>query len=170
VKWKKRKGEKCHGNHLDHHLGPPAYRRPAHLGPQQVLGTLSQRRNRIDPPDFDHPIAAGANLTWFLLHRGGKLEDFSITWFCDRALMPGRKIQDTVIHPRKEIRMIKLGKSVMAALVMSALMAGLFCCQKKEGPVERAGKQVDKAVEKAGQQIEKAGEKIEDAAKDAVKK
>jgi len=84
--------------------------------------------------------------------------------------MPGRKIQDTVIHPRKEIRMIKLGKSVMAALVMSALMAGLFCCQKKEGPVERAGKQVDKAVEKAGQQIEKAGEKIEDAAKDAVKK
>ena len=55
--------------------------------------------------------------------------------------------------------MIKLGKSVMAALVMSALMATLFCCQKKEGPAERAGKQ-----------IEKAGEKIEDAAKDADKK
>jgi hypothetical protein len=66
--------------------------------------------------------------------------------------------------------MIKLGKSVMAALVMSALMAVLFCCQKKEGPVERAGKQIDKAVEKAGQQIEKAGEKIEDSAKDAGKK
>ena len=66
--------------------------------------------------------------------------------------------------------MIKLGKSVMAVLVISALMAGLFCCQKKEGPAERAGKQVDKAVEKAGQQIEKAGEKIEDAVKDADKK
>ncbi len=66
--------------------------------------------------------------------------------------------------------MIKLGKSVMAALVMSALMATLFCCQKKEGPAERAGKQIDKAIEKAGQQIEKAGEKIEDAAKDANKK
>ena len=66
--------------------------------------------------------------------------------------------------------MIKLGKSVVAALVMSALMAGLFCCQKKEGPVERAGKQIDKAVEKTVQQIEKADEKIEDAAKDATKK
>jgi len=66
--------------------------------------------------------------------------------------------------------MINVCKSVMAALVMSALIAGLFCCQKKEGPVEGAGKQIDRAVEKAGQQIEKAGEKIEDAAKDANKK
>jgi hypothetical protein len=69
-----------------------------------------------------------------------------------------------------EIQMIKLGKSVIAALVMSALIAGLFGCQKKEGPAERTGKQIDKAVEKAGQQIEKAGEKIEDAARDANKK
>jgi len=66
--------------------------------------------------------------------------------------------------------MIKLGKSVMAALVVSVLIVGLFGCQKKEGPVERAGKQIDKAVEKAGQQVEKAGEKIEDAVKDANKK
>jgi len=58
----------------------------------------------------------------------------------------------------------------MTALVMGALIAGLFCCQKKEGPVERAGKQIDKAIEKTGQQIEKAGEKIEDAARDANKK
>ena len=65
--------------------------------------------------------------------------------------------------------MIKLGKSVMAAFVMSALIAGLFCCQKKEGPVERAGKQIDKAVEKAGQQMQKAGDKIEDTVKDANK-
>jgi len=93
-----------------------------------------------------------------------------MTWFCDRALIPGRKIQDKFIHPPKEIQMIKLGKSVIAAFVMSALMAGLFCCQKKEGPAERAGKQVDKAIEKAGEQVEKAGEKIEDAAKDAGKK
>jgi hypothetical protein len=105
-----------------------------------------------------------------LLHRGGKLEDFSITWFCDRALIPGRKIQDMFIHPLKEIQMIKFGRSVMAALVMSALVVGLSCCQKKEGPAERTGKQIDKAVEKAGQQIEKAGEKIQDAAKDANKK
>lgn len=66
--------------------------------------------------------------------------------------------------------MIKLGKSVMAVLVMSALITGLFCCQKKEGPAERAGKQIDKALEKAGQQIDKVGKKIEDAVKDAEKK
>jgi hypothetical protein len=61
--------------------------------------------------------------------------------------------------------MMKFGKSVMAALAMSALIAGLTGCQKKEGSVERAGKEVDKAVGKAGQQIEKAGEKIQDTAK-----
>jgi hypothetical protein len=69
-----------------------------------------------------------------------------------------------------EIQMTKLGKRVMAALVMGALIVGLSCCQKKEGPVESAGKQIDKAVEKAGQQIEKAGDKIEDTAKDANRK
>ncbi len=65
--------------------------------------------------------------------------------------------------------MRKLGKSLMVAVVMSVLIVGLSCC-KKEGPAERAGKQVDKAVEKAGQQAEKAGDKIEDAARDATKK
>jgi hypothetical protein len=42
--------------------------------------------------------------------------------------------------------------------------------RKKEGPVERFGKQIDKTVEKAGQQMEKAGEKMEDTVKDANKK
>jgi hypothetical protein len=65
--------------------------------------------------------------------------------------------------------MMKLGKSVMTALAISALMAGLAGCQKQEGPAERAGRGIDKAVEKAGQQIEKAGEKIQDAAKDTRK-
>jgi hypothetical protein len=58
--------------------------------------------------------------------------------------------------------MMKSSKSVAAALA-AVLIAGLCGC--KEGPAERAGKQVDKAVEKTGQQIEKAGEKIQDAAK-----
>ena len=62
--------------------------------------------------------------------------------------------------------MMKVGKSVNAALVMVALLVALPGCQKQEGPVERAGKAVDNTVEKAGQQIEKAGDKIEDAAKD----
>jgi len=65
--------------------------------------------------------------------------------------------------------MMKFGKSVMVALAMSALIGGLTGCQKKEGSVERAGKEVDKAAEKTGQQIEKAGKKIQDTAKDAAK-
>lgn len=60
---------------------------------------------------------------------------------------------------------MKLGKTVSTAMVVSVLIAALFGCQKQEGPVERAGKEVDKTVEKAGQQIEKAGESIQDTAK-----
>ena len=48
--------------------------------------------------------------------------------------------------------------------MMMVLMVGLYGCQK-EGPLEKAGKKVDKAIEKAGEQIEKAGEKVKDAAK-----
>jgi hypothetical protein len=69
-----------------------------------------------------------------------------------------------------ELKMIKLGKIVWAVLVIGALISGLSCCQKKEGPVERIGKQIDKAVEKAGQKIDKAGQKIEDVVKDVNKK
>jgi hypothetical protein len=58
--------------------------------------------------------------------------------------------------------MTKLGKSLMTAGVMSGLIMGPSCGQKKESSAERAGKEIDKMVGKAGQQIEKAGEKIED--------
>ena len=88
----------------------------------------------------------GVRLRWFLLHRGGKLEDFSITWFCDRALIPGRKIQDMFIHPRKEIQMMKKFKRSIAVLaIIAVIVVGLVGC--KEGPLESAGKKVDKAVE-----------------------
>ena len=60
--------------------------------------------------------------------------------------------------------MMSIGKSVIAALAMSALIVGLSGCEKKEGPAERTGKEIDKAVDKVGQQVEKAGEKIQDAA------
>ena len=60
---------------------------------------------------------------------------------------------------------MKRGETLSVALIMSALLAALSGCQKKEGPVEHAGKEVDKAAEKVGEQIEKAGDKIQDAAK-----
>lgn len=60
---------------------------------------------------------------------------------------------------------MKLGRTLSTALIMTALLAALFGCQKQEGPAEKAGRQVDKAVESVGQQIEKAGDAIQDAAK-----
>lgn len=59
---------------------------------------------------------------------------------------------------------MRFGKFVMIAMAASLAMA-LAGCPQKEGPVERAGKSVDKAVDKAGQKIEKAGEDVQDAAK-----
>jgi hypothetical protein len=65
--------------------------------------------------------------------------------------------------------MNKLLNSIGAALAIGALLAALSACEKKEGPAERAGKEVDKALENAGKQVEKAGQKIQDTAKDAKK-
>jgi len=61
--------------------------------------------------------------------------------------------------------MVKISKTVVVALVLGACVAGLSGC-KKEGPAERAGKEIDRAAEKTGQQIEKAGEKMKDAIND----
>ncbi len=80
----------------------------------------------------------------------------------------------------RRCHMTRISRSVIAALALSSLVAGLTGCQKKEGPAERAGKEIDKAVEKTGQQIdksvgnvgekmEKAGEKMQDKAKDVGK-
>ena len=72
--------------------------------------------------------------------------------------------------------MTKIGRSGIAVLVLCILVAGVFGCKKKEGPMEKAGREMDKAAEKTGQQInkavEKTGEKIEkagDKIKDSVK-
>jgi F0F1-type ATP synthase membrane subunit b/b' len=64
--------------------------------------------------------------------------------------------------------MKKFVQNVVTALMMIVLIVGLSNCTK-EGPVEKAGKKVDKTIEKAGEQIEKAGEKVQDAVKDVKK-
>jgi hypothetical protein len=69
----------------------------------------------------------------------------------------------------RETRMTKIHKHLSAGLALSILIVGLSACDKKEGPAERAGKELDKAVESAGQKLEKAGQQIQDAAKDAKK-
>ena len=59
--------------------------------------------------------------------------------------------------------MMKLSKSIIAALAMSILLVGISGC--KEGPLERAGKKIDKTIEKGGQEVEKVGKKIQDDVK-----
>ena len=41
----------------------------------------------------------------------------------------------------KEIQMMKICKSIIAALAMTVLLVAIFGC--KEGPGERAGKKID---------------------------
>jgi predicted small lipoprotein YifL len=41
---------------------------------------------------------------------------------------------------------MKYGKSIIAVLALIALLVGLSGCAK-EGPMEKAGKKVDKAIE-----------------------
>jgi hypothetical protein len=71
-------------------------------------------------------------------------------------------------HSERRCHMTKIGRSVIAALVVGVLAAGLSGC-KKEGPAERAGKSIDKAAEKTGDKLEKAGENVKDAVKDLKK-
>jgi hypothetical protein len=62
--------------------------------------------------------------------------------------------------------MTNFGRSFRAALVMGIMIVGVTTgCSKKEGPMERTGKEIDKAAEKAGDKIEKGVDKIKDAVK-----
>lgn len=85
------------------------------------------------------------------------------------------------------MKQMKFIQSVRAFLIVSACFFALPGCEKPEGPLEKAGKEVDQAVEnfnepkagplekagqavddaaeKAGQKIENAGEHVQDAAK-----
>jgi hypothetical protein len=66
-------------------------------------------------------------------------------------------------------------KSALVTLLLGCLVAGVSGC-RKEGPAERAGREIDEATEKAGKEIGKAGkefgkagEKMMDALKDLKK-
>jgi predicted small lipoprotein YifL len=61
--------------------------------------------------------------------------------------------------------MTKFVSSVFTALITVVLIFGLSGC-KKEGPVEKAGKKIDKAVEKTGEEIDNTSDKVKDAVKE----
>lgn len=65
---------------------------------------------------------------------------------------------------RRLSMMMNIGKNAIAVLVVSLLIAGLSGC-KKEGPMERTGREIDKAAEKTGEKLEKAGEKVKESVK-----
>ena len=78
---------------------------------------------------------------------------------------------------------MNFGKPVTTALIISALLAALSGCQKKEdqaeitihenqaelphkgGSAEHAGQEIDEAAAKVGEKIEQTGENIRDSAK-----
>jgi hypothetical protein len=66
--------------------------------------------------------------------------------------------------------MMRLKRTATTALIVGALLGALLGCQKKEGPMEQAGKVVDQTVDKVGQRVEKAGDSIQEAAKGENKK
>jgi len=64
--------------------------------------------------------------------------------------------------------MKSLIKRGVVTLLLGCLVVGVSGC-KKEGPAERAGREIDRSAEKAGKEIEKTGEKLMDAIKDVKK-
>jgi hypothetical protein len=68
----------------------------------------------------------------------------------------------------RRYHMLKISRSAVAVLALCAFLAGMTGC-KKEGPAERAGKEIDKTSKKVEKNIEKAGEKMKDAINDMKK-
>ncbi|HSF59241.1 MAG TPA: hypothetical protein VLD83_14310 [Candidatus Binatia bacterium] len=61
-------------------------------------------------------------------------------------------------------------KKILLALGAVTLGLSLVACEKKEGPAEKMGKEVDKAAQKTGQAMDKAADSVKEAAKDAADK
>lgn len=60
--------------------------------------------------------------------------------------------------------MTTISRSIIAATVLGLLAAGMSGC-RKEGPMEKTGREIDKAAKKTGDKIEKVGDKIKDSVK-----
>lgn len=60
---------------------------------------------------------------------------------------------------------MKLSKLAGSFFAAAAVVVTLTGCQEKEGPAEKAGKELDKAAASVGQAIENAGDKIQNSVK-----
>jgi outer membrane lipoprotein-sorting protein len=59
---------------------------------------------------------------------------------------------------------MKMLKKILTVACMLAVLTVAFGCSE-EGPMEKAGKKIDKAAQEAGQQMDKAAEDAKDTAK-----
>ena len=55
-------------------------------------------------------------------------------------------------------------KDILISVCLAAFLAVAFGCSE-EGPMEKAGKKIDKAAREAGEQMDKAADAAADAAK-----
>lgn len=60
--------------------------------------------------------------------------------------------------------MTLLKHRIISILMLGVLTLGLSGCEK-EGPAEKAGKEIDKALSNAGSQVQAIGKEIENAVK-----
>lgn len=67
-------------------------------------------------------------------------------------------------YPTPKETSMRTMKGILPLFAGGALLVMASGCEKKEGPAEHAGKQLDQQMDKAGQQMEKAGERMQDAA------
>lgn len=65
-------------------------------------------------------------------------------------------------------------KSMKTLLLAGLLLAATSACQKPDdkriGPAQQAGREIDQAAVKAGEKLEQAGEKLDEAAQKAGEK
>jgi hypothetical protein len=56
---------------------------------------------------------------------------------------------------KRRYPMTKITRNIITAVALGMLIAGVSGC-KKEGPLEKAGKEIDRAAEKTGDKIKDA--------------
>ncbi len=79
-----------------------------------------------------------------------------------------KRLSVTIVAFMLEVGMTGLLKIISVILLGSLLLMSAGC--KKEGPLEKAGKKIDKSIEETSDKLEEAGKEMQKAFKDAEEK
>lgn len=63
-----------------------------------------------------------------------------------------------------------MNKPSLFMTLLGASLLGLLVACEQQGPMEKAGENIDEAAEAAGESMEEAGDEVEDAAEEAADK